>query len=252
MINGNNYEMLIDSGAEISAISEAYFEQIIKNDPKTPMIPLTGLCVHNAVGDKATKVTTQILVPIEIEKNTILIPFIVVKNLNEKGIIGNDFLEIHEAAIDLGKRNLTLNVNNIKNKIKLLDKIQEQPVHLRTVSTKVIMEPSVTNKQIGLPNKLQDKLDNLVNQFPEVFSEVPGKIKNYTCKIRLKDNRPINQRPYPIPITKKEAVKKEIQRMVDLDIIEVSRSPYSLPIIPVFKKKIEHTHNIFNKIPSSV
>jgi len=192
VINNKKYEMLKDSGAEISAISESYYEQIIKDDPMAPTIPLTGLCIHNAIGDKATKVSIQILVPIEINKNTVQTPFIVVKNLNEKGIIGNDNLEVYEASIDFGKRNLILNINDIKNKIKMLDKIQEQPVHLRTVSTEVVMEPSVAEKQVTLPNKLQKKLDQLLNQFPEVFSEMPGKIKRLQLQNKTK-KQPTNK-----------------------------------------------------------
>jgi len=44
------------------------------------------------------------------------------------------------------------------------------------------------------------------------------------------------QRPYPIPVTKREAVEKEVKRMLDMNIIKQSRSPYSVPIVPVFKK----------------
>lgn len=47
-----------------------------------------------------------------------------------------------------------------------MEKIQEQPIHLRAVLTKHIMEPLTTEKQITLPINLQDKLDKLLNKFP--------------------------------------------------------------------------------------
>ncbi|KAF0721413.1 Retrotransposable element Tf2 protein type 2 [Aphis craccivora] len=231
--------MLIDSGAEISAISEHYQQVITNEDPKTPTIPVNGLHIYNAIGDKMTKITTQILLPIQIGENILQSPFMVIKNLNENGKLGNDFLENHEASIDFRKRTLVLKINNKIHEIQLMDKIQENPVHLRAISTKTVTEVHKENRIKNLPGHLQHRLDKLIHDFPEVFSKKPGKIKNYWCTIRIKDSRPINQRPYPIPIAKKEAVKKEIKRMMDLDIIEISRSPYCLPIVPVFKKNGE-------------
>jgi len=58
-INNKEYEMLLDSGAEICALSEEYYDQIIQDDSKIPVIPLTGLSIHNAIGNKPTKVTKQ-------------------------------------------------------------------------------------------------------------------------------------------------------------------------------------------------
>jgi len=238
-VNDTTYEMLLDSGAEISAISEHYQQLIMNENPKTPTIPVNGLHIYNAIGDKMTKISTQILLPIKIGENILQSPFMVIKNLNEKGILGNDFLENHGASIDFGRRILILKINNKIHEIQLMDKIQENPVHLRAISTETITENHKENKIKHLPGHLQHKIDKLIQDFPEVFSEKPGKIKNYWCTIRIKDNKPINQRPYPIPIAKKEAVKREIKRMMDLDIIEKSRSPYCLPIVPVFKKNGE-------------
>lgn len=84
-----------------------------------------------------------------------------------------------------------------------MDKIQENPVHLRTITTETITEAHRENKIKNLPGHLQHRLDNLIHDFPEVFSENPGKIKDYRCTIRIRDSKPINQRPYPIPIQRK-------------------------------------------------
>lgn len=44
--------MLVDSGVDICAISEEYYNRIIKYYTKIPIIPLTGLSIHNAMGKK--------------------------------------------------------------------------------------------------------------------------------------------------------------------------------------------------------
>lgn len=69
-----------------------------------------------------------------------------------------------------------------------------------------------------------------------MFSDQPEEVNGYVCKIRLKDDSSICVRLYPTPLAKQKAVENEIKRIVDLKIIEQSNSPYSIPIIPVFKK----------------
>lgn len=232
--------MLVDSGAEICAISEEYYKDINQNDKNIPVIPLTGLSIHNATGNKPTKVNKQILLPIEIEKKKqIHTPFIVINNLNEKGILGNDFLEINKSTIDYEKRKLTMKIDDKIYDIPFLRKNGKQPMHLRAISTQPIMEPIEQTQLNTLPECIQEKLDRLIRQYPRVFRDTPGEIDGYECKIRLKNDKPINQRPYPIPVTKREAVEKEVQRMVNMGIIKQSRSPYSVPIVPVFKKNGE-------------
>lgn len=235
-INNREYDMLIDSGAEICAISEEYYNNIIQDDSKIPVIPLTGLSIHNAMGNKPTKVTKQILLPIEIGNEQIQTPFIVINNLNEKGIMGSDFLETNKSLIDYEKRQLTIKINNNMYDIPFSEKETKQPVHLRAICTQPITEPLNQIQFNTLPDHIQEKLDKLVQQYHSVFRNIPGEIKGYECVIRLKDDKPVNQRPYPIPITKREAVEKEVKRMLDMGIIKQSRSPYSVPIVPVFKK----------------
>jgi len=228
--------MLIDSGAEICAISEEYYNDINQSDPRIPVIPLTGFSIHNAMGNKPTKVTKQILLPIEIGKERIHTPFIVINNLNEKGIIGNDFLEKNKSTIDYEKRLLTIRIDNHIYDIPFSKRNVKQPVHLRAICTQPITE-SVEQVQFKtLPNRIQEKLDKLIQRYPNVFRNIPGEIDGYECRIRLKNDKPINQRPYPIPVTKREVVEKEIKRMLDMGIIKHSRSPYSVPIVPIFKK----------------
>jgi len=73
-----------------------------------------------------TKISTQILLPIQIGENKLQSPFMVIKNFNKNGILGNDFLENHEASIDFRKRTLVLKINNKIHEIQLMDKIQEK------------------------------------------------------------------------------------------------------------------------------
>lgn len=62
-INNWEYQMLVDSRAEICALSEEYCDKIIQDDPKILAIPLTGSIIYDAMCNKPTKVTKQILLP---------------------------------------------------------------------------------------------------------------------------------------------------------------------------------------------
>ena len=50
------------------------------------------------------------------------------------------------------------------------------------------------------------------------------------------DSEPIRQQPYRVPVARKEVVKKEIDKMLDMGIIQPSTSPWASPIVLVEKK----------------
>jgi len=77
----------------------------------------------------------------------------------------------------------------------------------------------------------------LLKRFLDVFRDTPGKATRYECKIKLRDKIPVNQRPYPIPIVKLGAVEAKVDKR--LEVIERFKSPYSSPIVPVFKKNVD-------------
>lgn len=54
-INDIEYEMLIDSDAEVSIISTKYENQILNYNTNTPTLPLVGVSVHLEVDENPTK-----------------------------------------------------------------------------------------------------------------------------------------------------------------------------------------------------
>lgn len=92
--------MLIDSGAEISVISTEYKKLIQEEDDHLPTLTLTGLNIYNTFGNKMTKAIRQVLLPLQINGHTIQAPFIIISQLNEGGIIGNDLLDRLKATLN--------------------------------------------------------------------------------------------------------------------------------------------------------
>ena len=181
--------MLIDSGAEVSAISDKCKDLLLKDDPKLPTIPLKGLAIHNAVGDRSIKVDTQMLLPIKIRNNVIHTSVIVIKGLNECGILGSDFMETYGAVINFVQRNMSITINNTQHFIPLVEKRLSQPAHLKVITTKIIQQ-LITNTTQGSHSILTGKINKLINEFPEVFRVTPGKIRGYECTLRLKHSIP--------------------------------------------------------------
>lgn len=90
--------------------------------------------------------------------------------------------------------------------------------------------------QVSLSDNEQKQFLQLMDKYENIFSDKPGLIRNLECQIQIKPGEPIYQRPYPIPMSKTEKMDRDIKRMIDMQIIEKSTSPWSSPIIGTEKK----------------
>ena len=90
------------------------------------------------------------------------------------------------------------------------------------------------NKELTETQKRQ--VDDMVHEYKEIISDIPGKTSAGTHKIELLDSKPINVKPYAIPIHMIQSLKEEISMMLELGIIEESQSPYCSPLVLIKKK----------------
>ncbi|KAK7915896.1 hypothetical protein WMY93_011657 [Mugilogobius chulae] len=80
----------------------------------------------------------------------------------------------------------------------------------------------------------QDELKPLLNA--DLFQETPGFTSLVQHQIRLKQDAPKRQRSYRIPERLVPVLKKEIELMLELGIIEISDSEWCSPVVLVPKK----------------
>ena len=90
--------------------------------------------------------------------------------------------------------------------------------------------PSVNiqaNSTIPSGGKTKEDLTKLVSEFEDVFDNtVVGCIKNYEYEIKLSaDSVPKVSKTRPTPLSKKDKIEKELDRMVKLDVIEPVEEP---------------------------
>ena len=100
--------------------------------------------------------------------------------------------------------------------------------------------PKETLADVHVSSKLDDKKCDQVNvvmsDFPSTLTDVPGTTNLGDHDIKVTDKVPIRDRPYPIPYAMREVVRKEVQTMLDLGVVEPSESPYAHPLVLVKKR----------------
>ena len=82
----------------------------------------------------------------------------------------------------------------------------------------------------------QDDMTQLIQEFVELFPDVPGKTECVLYDVDVGDATPIKQHPYHVNPNKLKFLRKEVEYMLEHGIIEPSQSEWSSPCILVPKK----------------
>ena len=80
-------------------------------------------------------------------------------------------------------------------------------------------------------------VDELKRKYGELFSDTIGRLKGIKAKVEVNENaRPVFLRARPVPLSLKELVNQDIERLITNDIISpVKHSDWATPIVPVQK-----------------
>ena len=100
-----------------------------------------------------------------------------------------------------------------------------------------IAKESVNDVQISENLNLESKqqVKQLVGEFPDVFTDVPGTTDLVEHEIIVTSAQPVRSKQYPVPYSLKQDIKSELDNMLKLDIIEPTNSPYASPVVMVRK-----------------
>ena len=85
------------------------------------------------------------------------------------------------------------------------------------------------------PSQRED-LENLFAKFSDLLTDKPGDAKGVVHEIDLTSDVPVRLKPYPLPFASRQVVEKEVKTMLELGVIEPSKSSYSSPVVLVSKK----------------
>ncbi|KAJ1178839.1 hypothetical protein NDU88_004081, partial [Pleurodeles waltl] len=81
----------------------------------------------------------------------------------------------------------------------------------------------------------KDHCINLLGQFSELFSTVPGTTSWCEHTIDTGDSLPVKSKIYRQPDHVRDCIKQEVQKMLELGVVEHSESPWASPVVLVPK-----------------
>ena len=110
----------------------------------------------------------------------------------------------------------------------------EELLELRSCQSMEAVSDIEYGKQLSGSQK--QELTQLVHEFQKIFTDMPGSTTLIKHHIHLTSEDPIRMKPYAVPYSVHDTLKKKIQSMLDMGIIRESTSAYASPVVIVQKK----------------
>lgn len=108
----------------------------------------------------------------------------------------------------------------------------------------VKLEQTETYSDVTVSTDLGDrekrKAEQMVEEFQDVFSYMPGKTDLVECHQDTTSSRVVSARQCPLPFAVRKVITEEVQNMMNLGIVEQSNSAYNSPVLVI--KKPDDTH----------
>ena len=80
-----------------------------------------------------------------------------------------------------------------------------------------------------------DELKSLAREFSDVLTDLPGTTELIEHEVKLITEDPVRSKPYPVPFSMKDTIKKEVESMLKMDIIVRIECPYASPVVLIKK-----------------
>ena len=258
-LHGVPTEAMIDMGANVSLIDRIELNRIQENNTEMiPTLPINNITIIGATGKQNKTIKQQVRLNVTNKGIGIPMEFLVAQGLPFRILIGCDMLLRHSAIINLASGKVTLRAENCELSAEIIGSISapqyRNSYYVRESNRLPIGENNIVTESSLWLEKLEEimafqggssdevsveekrRLIKIYNRYGQVFSDSPGKAKNFLCELKFKDSVSFNRRSYPIAHALKEAARTQIQRMVNEDIIERSNSPYTSPLVAIPKK----------------
>lgn len=254
------YHALIDTGADVSAIPSELWNKIKfeYEHKKLPKLPVTNIKIVTACSTSTISAKQQISLPIQINNYVFFQTILILNKLNIPMILGNDFLYEQKVKIDYIEQNIEICTNNqhlitpfvsIINQtrilqLKIIDKQQNSVIH--PIDKEIVNINLINEKELSIKNKVDESIlsemgkNQLLKVFAshnDVFSDRPGLCNKYKYELKVIEHCTMDvKKMYPIPESKRIAVREEINKLLNEGIISPSQSQYCSPLVVVNKK----------------
>ena len=138
--------------------------------------------------------------------------------------------------VDLGKckgRVKVLHVNNLKRYYPRVEEVLRLALVAKDWSEDEAVGTTLKGSYEGFNEEAV--VSQLKEEYPEVFSDLPGKTTAFQMRIDTGEAAPRRSHPYRVPDRLKEGVRSEVNKLVELGIVVPSTSPWASPVVPVPK-----------------
>lgn len=260
-IGNVNVTAILDSGSQISAISDAAYKQCLE-DRSWPTLKVNKMKVKGALLGKQAEIQMQCRMTLKCqghkwESNLMVVPMLAIELL-----LGMDFLSEHLAILDIGRGELVLQ-KDTKATIRFSNQatkaeIPKECLRLSTDNTRAFSPPMCPHKMhienleevkhevwsaidnlvenlTDIPTEDRAELDAILKENAVVFLPKTGAIRNFVYAFAVKQHQKFAVAPYGIPLARREAVRAELKKMEDEGIIERASSTYNSPLLIVEK-----------------
>lgn len=163
--------------------------------------------------------------PVSVNKTCKIIRFLIVPSLRNAFICGSDFCRSFNVRIDF--KNNTWDVRNSRN-IEIAS-VDANDYNLGTNKIVISGFGNLSASQLGQVNEIISKF-NLLSRDGKL-----GRTNKFVYHIDTGDAKPIKQRQYLLSPYMLSHLNKELDRMIELDVVEPSSSEWSSPVLLVKK-----------------
>ncbi|KAF9760652.1 Transposon Tf2-9 polyprotein [Nosema granulosis] len=200
--------LLIDTGACKNFISENYIKKHLSD------VEQKGVNEEIILADGSKAMVTkkiEIKGKLDFDDTFRNYEFFVLPNLPYDGILGIESLASLNCSLQLEKGKISIKTCADSDPDSLISNKSELP----------FLSDSVFKSQI----------QHFVDKNPKI-----GRINTNPMKIHLSNTIPVCKRPYTISLPRIEDTKKEINKLLEMNIIRESKSAYASPAFPIPKK----------------
>lgn len=244
--NGTLTKALVDTGAEISIVSEEYVMSLEeRNKVEIPTFPLSRTYITGVNQKRIGPIKKQVMLTLNIGDKEYECVFLVVKGIVYDIILGLDFLVEYEGFIDLKNNIIVLKspikLNYDENDNEEVESYEPEEYEMCCIEEGRVdreIEEKINSNPIMETGQKQGLISLLV-EYREIFQGNKRPITDFEFSIKLNDETPFRQKNYPIPIAYREQVSKQIAQMESDGIIRRMSTPYCSPLMVVMKKSGE-------------
>lgn len=169
IIGENEVPILVDSGSEVTVISEAFYNNL-KINSQLVELPVNNVTVNVAVGNKSTTIRRQVQLSLEIDNEKMIFPFLVVPGLSTNALVGIDWMLRFKCVIDVANQRIKLGEKELPDDSVTFRMAREVKAACRLIQTQGRLWYDSIGSQGRLGNELK-KQEESIDDFENVVDE---------------------------------------------------------------------------------